>query len=279
MKRWVWRAFKALGLLLLLVALAALAVGWTGVRSARRGCAPRAHGAVAAVARRRVRQPAAARQQRRGHGAGMLARQTRDVSPHAPLPTVTATRFATPPATGLRVTWLGHSTMLVEIDGAARAHRSGVERARLAARPRSGPTRWYPPPIAARRAAARSTRWSSRTITTTTSIARPSSRMKDWDTTLRRAARRRRAPRVLGRAASRASSSSTGGSARRVGELEIVVARRRATPRAGTRARQGRDAVGRLRAPRAPSTACTTRATPGCSRRCARSASGWGRST
>lgn len=39
--------------------------------------------------------------------------------PPAPLPVVALTRanFATPPASGLRATWLGHSTVLVEIDG------------------------------------------------------------------------------------------------------------------------------------------------------------------
>jgi L-ascorbate metabolism protein UlaG (beta-lactamase superfamily) len=39
--------------------------------------------------------------------------------PPAPIPTVKLTRadFATPPASGLRATWLGHSTVLVEIDG------------------------------------------------------------------------------------------------------------------------------------------------------------------
>ena len=40
-------------------------------------------------------------------------------SPALPLPTITVEpqRFATPPATGLRITWLGHSSTLVEIDG------------------------------------------------------------------------------------------------------------------------------------------------------------------
>ena len=39
--------------------------------------------------------------------------------PPAPIPTVSLTRanFATAPASGLRATWLGHSTVLVEIDG------------------------------------------------------------------------------------------------------------------------------------------------------------------
>lgn len=40
--------------------------------------------------------------------------------PPAPIATVRLTRasFATPPASGLRATWLGHSSVLVEIDGA-----------------------------------------------------------------------------------------------------------------------------------------------------------------
>lgn len=40
--------------------------------------------------------------------------------PPAPIPTVALTRasFATPPVSGLRATWLGHSTVLVEMDGA-----------------------------------------------------------------------------------------------------------------------------------------------------------------
>ena len=39
--------------------------------------------------------------------------------PPAPIPTVALTRasFATPPASGLRATWLGHATVLIEIDG------------------------------------------------------------------------------------------------------------------------------------------------------------------
>ncbi|MBX3201954.1 MAG: MBL fold metallo-hydrolase [Labilithrix sp.] len=70
-------------------------------------------------------------------------------TPTCPLPIVTdaAARLATPPATGLRVTWLGHSTTLIEIDGA-----------RILTDPnwseRSSPSRWvgpkrfHPPPLA-----------------------------------------------------------------------------------------------------------------------------------
>lgn len=70
-------------------------------------------------------------------------------TPTCPLPLVTdaAARLATPPPTGLRITWLGHSTTLIEIDGA-----------RLLTDPnwseRSSPSRWvgprrfHPPPLA-----------------------------------------------------------------------------------------------------------------------------------
>jgi L-ascorbate metabolism protein UlaG (beta-lactamase superfamily) len=76
-----------------------------------------------------------------------------DVSPHAtpdgPLPVVNGdkTRFAAPPDSGLRITWLGHSTILIEIDG----HRLLTDPV-FSQRPSPigwlGPERWYPPPIA-----------------------------------------------------------------------------------------------------------------------------------
>src|SRR5437868_6741390 len=43
-----------------------------------------------------------------------------DVSPghfQLPMEAVDRQRFDTPPTSGLRVTWLGHSTLLIEIDG------------------------------------------------------------------------------------------------------------------------------------------------------------------
>ena len=48
-----------------------------------------------------------------------------------PMVTDTAQRLAVPPASGLRVTWLGHSTTLIEIDGATVLTDPDVERARL----------------------------------------------------------------------------------------------------------------------------------------------------
>ncbi|MEX1365254.1 MAG: MBL fold metallo-hydrolase [Nannocystaceae bacterium] len=69
-------------------------------------------------------------------------------SPSAPLPVVQvqAERFGTPPSTGLRVTWLGHSTLLIEIDG----HRfltDPVWGERTSPLSWIGPKRWYAPPL------------------------------------------------------------------------------------------------------------------------------------
>ena len=101
-----------------------------------------------------------------------------DASPRAPVdaaPAIDKARFATPPATGLRVTWLGHSTMLIEIDGhrvltdpvwseRASPLRLGRAQALVHAAHR------------ARATCRRSTRSSSRTITTITSTTGRSSR-------------------------------------------------------------------------------------------------------
>jgi L-ascorbate metabolism protein UlaG (beta-lactamase superfamily) len=73
-------------------------------------------------------------------------------SPHSrpatPPPTAAADRgrFQAPPASGLRATWLGHSALLVEIDG----HRVLTDPAfsdRASPLTWVGPQRWYPPPV------------------------------------------------------------------------------------------------------------------------------------
>jgi L-ascorbate metabolism protein UlaG (beta-lactamase superfamily) len=71
-----------------------------------------------------------------------------DVSPHAPVPVqpFDAGVFATPPASGLRVTWLGHSSTLVELDG-VRILTDPVWSERVSPYDWLGPTRWFPPPI------------------------------------------------------------------------------------------------------------------------------------
>lgn len=72
-----------------------------------------------------------------------------DRSPHAAVPTETVDpkRFAAPPPSGLRVTWLGHSTTLVEIDG-ARVLTDPIWSERISPVDGVGPTRFFPPLIA-----------------------------------------------------------------------------------------------------------------------------------
>ena len=69
--------------------------------------------------------------------------------PPGPVPIVKLTKadFARPPASGLRATWLGHSTVLVEIDG-ARILFDPVWARRASPSSIAGPKRFFPPPIA-----------------------------------------------------------------------------------------------------------------------------------
>ena len=71
------------------------------------------------------------------------------VGPSEPPPTVNedGRQLATPPPTGLRVTWLGHSTTLVEIDG-HRVLTDPIWSERASPLTWIGPRRWYAPPIA-----------------------------------------------------------------------------------------------------------------------------------
>ena len=68
--------------------------------------------------------------------------------PPAPLPVVTLSRadFERPPASGLRATWLGHSTVLVEIDG-ARVLFDPVWGRRASPSSLIGPRRFHAPPL------------------------------------------------------------------------------------------------------------------------------------
>ena len=69
--------------------------------------------------------------------------------PPGPIPVVALTRanFDTTPASGLRATWLGHSSVLVEIDG-ARILLDPVWARRASPSSMIGPRRFFPPPLA-----------------------------------------------------------------------------------------------------------------------------------
>ena len=69
--------------------------------------------------------------------------------PPGAVPVVGLTRasFASPPASGLRATWLGHSTVLVEIDG-ARILLDPVWARRASPSSLIGPSRFFPAPLA-----------------------------------------------------------------------------------------------------------------------------------
>ena len=69
-----------------------------------------------------------------------------DRVPSAPLPLVNPVpSWTKPPASGLRVTWLGHSTLLIEIDG-LRILTDPVWGNRVSPLAFAGPKRFHPPP-------------------------------------------------------------------------------------------------------------------------------------
>jgi L-ascorbate metabolism protein UlaG (beta-lactamase superfamily) len=70
-------------------------------------------------------------------------------APSCPLPIVpdSAARLATNATSGLRVTWLGHSTVLVELDGVA-VLTDPIWSERASPSRWVGPTRFHPPPVA-----------------------------------------------------------------------------------------------------------------------------------
>ena len=80
---------------------------------------------------------------------GAMLHSSPDVVPAVPLPVVRPPRetWSTPPASGVRVTWFGHSSTLVEVDG----HRvlfDPIWSERASPLSWAGPRRFYPPPVA-----------------------------------------------------------------------------------------------------------------------------------
>jgi L-ascorbate metabolism protein UlaG (beta-lactamase superfamily) len=72
-----------------------------------------------------------------------------DAEPNSPIAVVRAdpTSFQTPPDSGLRVTWFGHSSALLEMDG-SRILIDPLWSERASPIAWAGPKRWYEPPIA-----------------------------------------------------------------------------------------------------------------------------------
>lgn len=80
---------------------------------------------------------------------GAMASGSKFVAPAGTLPVVNTAKasYETVPASGLRVTWFGHSSTLVEIDG-FRILTDPVFSDRVSPFGFIGPKRWYAPPIA-----------------------------------------------------------------------------------------------------------------------------------
>ena len=77
----------------------------------------------------------------------LLGREQRTPPGPMPIVTLTGAAFAEPPASGLRATWLGHATVLVEIDG-ARILTDPVWARRASPSSLVGPRRFHAPPLA-----------------------------------------------------------------------------------------------------------------------------------
>lgn len=78
----------------------------------------------------------------------LLFGRASDRKPREPIPLEprVAADYARAPSSGLRVTWLGHSTTLLEVDG-ARLLLDPVWSERVSPLPRTGPKRFFPPPL------------------------------------------------------------------------------------------------------------------------------------
>src|SRR5450755_626448 len=146
--RWLRRVLLGLVTLLAMLVAFGVADGWRafghraqGARRARMEASPHWGGG-------HFVNPQPLRNSFWGAAWGALHRSS-EVRPRQQLPTVVGVPrgLEVPAATGLRVTWLGHSTVLVELDG-CRVLLDPVFSERASPFGWVGPSRWFPPPIA-----------------------------------------------------------------------------------------------------------------------------------
>jgi L-ascorbate metabolism protein UlaG (beta-lactamase superfamily) len=150
-RRRLRRIFGALGIVLVVGLTAAVIDGWqafghraTGARRARMERSPQWQGGKNG----HFENPQPLSNDNWGAMTAMF-HASPDASPRAPVdaaPAIDKARFATAPASGLRVTWLGHATMLIEIDG-HRVLTDPVWSERASPYDWVGPKRWYTPRI------------------------------------------------------------------------------------------------------------------------------------
>jgi len=144
-RRWLRLALRAIGALLAIAVASTIVLGWkafghraTGARRARMEHSPQWKDG-------RFVNPQPLVNDAWLTLTGMIhASPYRSPSQPPPTLAIDPKRFDTPPATGLRITWLGHSSMLVEIDG----HRVLTDPAwsdRASPLAWVGPERWFPP--------------------------------------------------------------------------------------------------------------------------------------
>jgi len=148
LRHWVWRAARLFLGLLVVAVLVVLAQGWTAFGKAATGARLlRMQGSP------NYRDGAFVNPQPLFNDYWGMLRGMWHASDHVnpteqpDVATLSPQAFATPPASGLRVTWFGHSAMLIEIDG-KRLLIDPMWGERASPLSWLGPKRWYPPPLA-----------------------------------------------------------------------------------------------------------------------------------
>lgn len=142
------RTLAIFGGLLAILALVVTASGWRAFGSAAEGDRRVAMEASPQWADGVFENPDPLWNDWRGMLTGVF-RRSDFTAPADPLPVVEPepASFEEPPPSGLRVTWLGHSTLLIELDGQVFL-TDPVWGEKSSPLTWLGPSRWYPPPIA-----------------------------------------------------------------------------------------------------------------------------------